>query len=268
MVLPGLLAAWLSACDGGEGRAGGEAVTVADTARLRSMLLSDPANAVLRLRLAERLAVSGRRGDAVGLLTEGIAADSGAVGLWNARSLLLAGLGDTAAALAGWSWSLRLDPGQRDAWLEMGFLHAGRGDVAAGDIARRLLRDSRDAEDRLNAWHLLGVFHANRGEAAGAVAAFDSCIVLRYTFLDAYIEKGILLQGLGRHREALAVFRLASAVDKSNADAWHGQGGSLEALGDPAAAAEAYARALALDTALRAARRGLERTAPRAMQSP
>jgi Flp pilus assembly protein TadD len=54
---------------------------------------------------------------------------------------------------------------------------------------------------------------------------------------------------------------MASAIDKSNADAWHWQGASLEALGDTQEAADAYARALALDTSLRAARRGLERTA-------
>jgi tetratricopeptide (TPR) repeat protein len=268
LLLAGLTAAWLSACGGDEGRAGGEPVTAADTARLRSVLRSDPTNAALRLRLAERLAALGRRGEAVGLLTEGIAVDSGAVGLWNARSLLLAELGDTSAALAGWSWSLRLEPGQREAWLELGFLHAGRGDVEAADIARRLLRGSRDAEERLQAWHLTGVYHANRGEAAAAIAAFDSCMLLRYTFLDAYIEKGILLQGEGRHREALATFRLASTVDKSNPDAWHGQAGSLEALGELPAAADAYARALALDTSLRAARRGLERTAAEGMRDP
>lgn len=170
--------------------------------------------------------------------------------------------GDTSGAMGDLERSLRLDPAQTSQWLELGFLHAGRGDAEAEAIARRLLLEHPDAETRLQAWYLLGILYGNQGDTADAIRAFDSCIVIRYSFLDAHIEKGILLQGKGRYREALTVFRMASAVDKSSADAWHWQGASLEALGDTEAAADAYARALALDTTLRAARRGLQRTAP------
>jgi tetratricopeptide (TPR) repeat protein len=199
--------------------------------------------------------------EALTVLTEGIRMDSGSTVFWNARAALLARSGDTVGAMADLDRSLQLDAGQQAQWLELGFLHAGRGEAAAEEIAQRLMREGLDADTRAQAWYLTGLCRSNRGEARGAIQAFDSCIVLRYGFLDAYIEKGILLHGMGRHQEALASFRLASAVDKSNADAWHWQGECLEDLGDTEEAADAYARALALDTTIRAARRGLERTA-------
>jgi len=263
IVLASVLITFLSCSERGRGGGAGDGATsmATDITKWRAMLQEDPSNLTLRLRLAEGYSATGRLQDALSTLSDGIRADSGSTVLWNARASLLALSGDTAAAIGDLRRSLRLDPGQTSAWLELGFLHAGRGDAEAEAIAGRLLCEHTDAETRVQSWYLLGILHGNRGRASEAIRAYDSCIVTRYSFIDAHIEKGILLEGLGRHGEALATFRMASAIDKSNADAWHWQGASLEALGDTQEAADAYARALALDTSLRAARRGLERTA-------
>lgn len=265
IALAAVLSTLLSCSDTGRSgdASGGNASIASDTAKWRAMLRDDPSNHLLRLRLSEGYSSSGRVGDALSVLSDGLRADSGATVLWNARAALLALAGDTAAAMGDLERSLRIDPGQTSQRIELGFLHAGLGDTEADSIALQLLREHPDAETRVQAWYLLGILRGNRGETADAIRAFDSCIVIRYSFLDAHIEKGILLQGMGRHREALATFRMASAIDKANADAWHWQGASLEALGDAEGAADAYARALALDTALRGARKGLERTVPR-----
>lgn len=263
IVLASVLFTLLSCSDTGRGggAGGGNAAVESDITQWRIMLQEDPSNLSLRLRLAEEYSTSGRVDDALSTLSDGIRADSASTVLRNARASVLALSGDTAAAMSDLEQSLRLDPGQTPQWLELGFLHAGLGDAEAEAIAGRLLRERTDAETRVQSWYLLGIFRENRGQTAEAIRAFDSCIVTRYSFIDAHIEKGILLEGQKKYREALAAFRMASAIDKSNADAWHWQGASLEALGDKEAAADAYARALALDTTLRAARRGLERTA-------
>ncbi|NDC78475.1 MAG: tetratricopeptide repeat protein [Chitinophagia bacterium] len=265
IALASVLIALLSCSDTGRGGGAAEGTDTveSDLSKWRVLLQQDPSNLDLRLRLAEGYSISRRTQDALSTLTDGIRADSGLTVLWNARASVLALAGDTAAGIGDLERSLRLDPGQTSQWLELGFLHAGRGDAEAEAIAGRLLREHPDAETRLQSWYLMGILFGNRGQTAEAIRAFDSCIVIRYSFLDAHIEKGILLQAVRQHREALAAFRMASAIDKSNADAWHWQGASLEALGEREAAAEAYARALALDTTLRAARKGLERTAGR-----
>lgn len=263
IVLTAVLFTFLSCSERGRGGAAGDNALASDIPKWRTMLQEDPSNLTLRFRLAEGYSATGRIQDALSTLSDGIRADSGSTVLWNARASLLALSGDTAAAIGDLRRSLRLDPGQSSAWLELGFLHAGRGDAEAEAIAGRLLREHTDAETRVQSWYMLGILHGNRGRASEAIRAYDSCIVTRYSFIDAHIEKGILLDGMRKHREALAAFRMASAIDKSNPDAWHWQGTSLEALGDREAAAEAYARALALDTSLRASRRGLERTAGR-----
>jgi tetratricopeptide (TPR) repeat protein len=265
IALASVLVTLLSCSDAGRGDSAnvGSGGVDSELKKWRVLLQQDPSNLAVRLRLAEGYSTSGRAQDALSILTDGIRADSSLTVLWNVRASVLALSGDTSAAMGDLERSLRLDPGQTSQWLELGFLHAGRGEAKAEAIAARLLREQTDADTRVQSWYLLGILHGNRGQTAEALRAYDSCIVTRYSFIDAHIEKGILLDGMRKHGEALAAFRMASAIDKSNADAWHWQGTSLEALGDREAAADAYARALALDTTLRASRRGLERTAGR-----
>lgn len=258
---------WLCCCACGEPRQERnlthQGKTVADTEVWRAQLAEDATNQPLRLQLAGALSASGRRAEAISLLRDGLRIDSTSTALWNALAVLQSATGDTTAALAGLRTSLRLDPRQAAPRLELGFIYAAMGDKRAEDLARQLLQEGLGLEVRLQSWYLLGVHYGNQGMTERALAAFDSCIVLRYTFLDAHIERGILLVKERRYKEALGCFRRASAVDKSNADAWYWQGECLEAEGEPLEAADSYARALALDTTLKAAARGLERTAKR-----
>jgi|GEM_PF-632304 len=261
----GLAAAgWLCSCSGGQGGPDrsltAQAQSVVDTAAWRALLAEDITNQPLRIRLAGALSAAGRQEEAMGLLKEGLRIDSTSTAFWNLLATLLSATGDTSAALACLRTSLFLDPRQSAPRLELGFLYAALGDPKAEEIARQLLQEEKDEEARLQSWYLLGVFFGNQGLTAKALAAFDSCIVMRYTFLDAHIERGILLFKDRRYKEALGCFRRASALDKSNADAWYWQGECLEAEGEALEAADSYARALALDTTLKAAARGLKRT--------
>jgi tetratricopeptide (TPR) repeat protein len=104
-----------------------------------------------------------------------------------------------------------------------------------------------------------GVYYARLGQAEKAIALFDQSINYNYTLLDNYIEKGALLFEGKKINEAIQVFKTASTINNTFADAYYWQGKCAEALGNKADAVTNYEKAVALDKEMTEAAAALTR---------
>ena len=87
-----------------------------------------------------------------------------------------------------------------------------------------------------------GVLLQQLGRAEEALASFDKADALLANDAAILSNRGMALAVLGRHDEALAALDRALAVDASFAEAQRARAGVLEALGRPDEAREALAQ--------------------------
>lgn len=141
-------------------------------------------------------------------------------------------------------------PGDANAWTDLGnALLAERDFPAAKDAYLEAI-----ALDYLvgDAHYGLGLAEFGRGDFAAALFAFTEVARLFPERFDGHFNRAVTLARLRRPADAADAFRRAiaeAAPEATGADrlaAWTGLGGQLVLAGDPGAAADAYAEALAL----------------------
>lgn len=108
-------------------------------------------------------------------------------------------------------------------------------------LNKTLEKDPSDGE----AWFLKGENYANMHDAEAALIAYDQVIELDYTprIEDAWLMKAILLAVLQRYDEALQASEMAIELNPNSASAWLNKGYVLDEMGRQAEADEAFARA-------------------------
>ncbi|MBQ5942867.1 tetratricopeptide repeat protein, partial [Massilia sp. AB1] len=87
---------------------------------------------------------------------------------------------------------------------------------------------------------------ANSGQPALALAAYDALLARSPGNADVLLGRGIAFTRLERWSEAEADLRAAAASSPAYADVWSALGNLYQWSGRPEQAAEAYARAIAL----------------------
>ncbi|HRP58228.1 tetratricopeptide repeat protein, partial [Agriterribacter sp.] len=122
----------------------------------------------------------------------------------------------------------------------------------------KVIRIAPDPRIRSEARFIQGLYYSNTNDKAKALASFDECIKNDYTFLDAYVEKGLLLYDSKDYKAALAVFEQTIQVSNTFAEGYYNAGRCEEALGKEEAKLY-YQKALGLDKDLSAAGEGLKR---------
>jgi tetratricopeptide (TPR) repeat protein len=254
-VLTGL---WMIGCHEPSGRSAGQ--NLQDPTRADSILLTQhPDSVALRLSLSGQYEFAGDPMRAMQLISDGLKRDSLEPRFWNRKASILLSGRDTTGAIGSLLRSLDIAPRQTDILLELGFIYADRKDAAALTVSENILSPSGDPNYRAQAYYLQGIYHANLGNITTALESFDRAIGSSYTFMDAYIEKGILLYEQGKFAESQLVFERALSVDNRLADAYYWHGRCLEATGNGPAALDDYRRALSLDPTIKGAQDGENR---------
>lgn len=215
-------------------------------ARLEKEVQAHPDSPLIRLELADAYENSGKAEKAIDMYDSLLAVDSTNALWYNRKASLYLSLGDTASALSTLRASLNAQPAQPDLLLEVGFIYADMKNDSALGIASFMER-SPDPLMKTNAKYLRGLYYSNIGEIQKALAAYDDCILYDYTFIDAYLEKGILLYNQKRLPEALKIFEKARTVSSANADAYFWTGKTYEAMDKKDEAIEFYKKTLGLD---------------------
>lgn len=103
-------------------------------------------------------------------------------------------------------------------------------------------------------YYYKGIYFSNVKAKDKALSLFDEAIKHDYNFLDAHIEKGIILYEQKKYAEAYKVFNLAMTISPKYADAYYWMARSQEALGQKEEARLNYQRAYGLDKSLVEAR--------------
>lgn len=104
-----------------------------------------------------------------------------------------------------------------------------------------------------------GIYYSNTGEPDKALSQFDECIRKDYNFMEAYLEKGIILHKQKKYNEAIKTFDLALKVSSAFSDAYFRKAKSQEEIGLYQDAKLNYLRAYGLDKTLTEAKERADR---------
>lgn len=126
--------------------------------------------------------------------------------------------GDTLKAIEHIRRSLSLDLNQYDIEATLCFLYAAKKDPRSIEVADRLIKQESEKNTPGRGHYLKGIYFANLGDSENAIRQFDSSIISNFTFIDAYIEKSIVLYDQRKFNEAIDLLNKALTFDRYNGD--------------------------------------------------
>jgi tetratricopeptide (TPR) repeat protein len=212
---------------------------------LFAQVKQSPDSAGLRLKLVAALDSVGAYKPALEHLDSLIKKDSLNYGLWFTKGRIAEDAGDTLLAMKSYDIALRIYP-SADAMLGLANLYAEQKNERALLICTQVKRMSLGREYDAHADFISGIYNARTHNIAKALAFFDDCIANDYTYMEAYIEKGLVYFDNKQYNEALNVFKFASTVNALDADPYYWQGRCYEMMNVKDSAALRYKQALNL----------------------
>jgi len=97
------------------------------------------------------------------------------------------------------------------------------------------------------AWHQLGRIYVKSKNYKEALSAFDFAIISDDTFTGAYIEKGKLLEKMGRLNNAISNYQIALKTNEPSAFLWHRIGSCHLKLGNDSLGVQFLRKAIQLE---------------------
>jgi tetratricopeptide (TPR) repeat protein len=95
-------------------------------------------------------------------------------------------------------------------------------------------------------YFLKGIYFANTGNKKEAMIALNQSIVENYRFIDAYIEKAILLYESNEFKKSIKLLQKGIEIDRFQADLYYWIGRNSEKLKDLNESIYAYEQTLTL----------------------
>jgi tetratricopeptide (TPR) repeat protein len=175
--------------------------------------------------------------DSLAILLEQVKLDSTKTEIWQKIYQLQLDKGDTTNAIVSLQNYTLLNPQDGNGWLELAWLLADTKDNRAL-LVTDSLKLVRDPEISTRAAYISGVYFSNIGRDDRAIVIFDSIISTNYTYLDAYIEKGIIQHDKKQYAEALRTFQQALKVNSNTAEIYFWISKCHEGMGNTAEAAD------------------------------
>ncbi|HTN08772.1 MAG TPA: tetratricopeptide repeat protein [Agriterribacter sp.] len=258
-----LLSIFFSACNtapgnnnNAEAKDEGPSVTIA---KLQQAVRAKPDSAGLRYLLMDELLKNNRFKEALTQNDTLLGIDSSNAGLWYRRGAIFLQGGDTVSGITALKKSVQQAPMFAEPLLQLAAVYASQLKPEALTIADKIINLAEEPRVASQARFIKGLYYSNINNKAKALEAFDECIKNDYTFLEAYIEKGLLLYDQQSYTEALQVFERAIQVSNTFAEAYYQSGRCQEALGNKAEATLYYQKTLGMDKNFTAAKEALER---------
>jgi tetratricopeptide (TPR) repeat protein len=167
--------------------------------------------------------------------------------------------GDTIAAIELFEQSITAAGSFADAELRLAHLYAETGNPNTLQLCNTMLKQAAAIKMRSDILHIKGIYYSHIQDRKNAIKTFNQIIQEDYTYLDAYIEKGLVYYDEQKFAEALKVFKLSTNVKNSFADGYFWMAKAEEKLNKKEDAINNYKRALALDQSIEEARDALKR---------
>jgi tetratricopeptide (TPR) repeat protein len=259
-IISALVSGW-TAC-GGEGKKKNtgqqqEAIPAVVVA-MQEAVQKNRDSAGLRLRLVDMLDSIGQYKQAASEMDSLLRKDSLNYGLWYTKGQVLEHGQDTANAIICYSNAIRVYPAP-DALLSLANLYAEKKDGRTLAIVNNVKDMRLGRETDAHCAFIAGVYFARTKKRQEALQQFDNCIANNYTYMEAYIEKGLVYFDNKQYKEALDVFRFSSSVNTLYADTYYYQARAYEMLDKKDSAVLKFQQALSLDKSLKEAHTALHR---------
>lgn len=260
--IPGIVTAitvFLFACNGSADKTSNTSAQTAELLLLQKQLAARPDSVGLRYQLMNELLKNSLYTEAMAQNDTLLRQDSANAVFWYRRGAIQLQQGDTAAAMLSMQTSVKKEPMFVEPLLDIASIYAARSDSNAITTTNSIIRMALDPRTASEARFIQGLYYSNINDKKKALASFDECIKNDYTFLDAYIEKGLLLYDQKDYKAALAVFEQTIQVSNTFAEGYFNVGRCEEALGNKEEAKSYYQKAIGLDKGLTAATEALKR---------
>ena len=219
---------------------------------------ANPDSNNIRLKLAFALDSIGMSQLALKQMDTLVVKDSTNYKLWLNRGSIAENARDTLQAMESYAKALHIYESP-DALLSLANLYAETKNPRALVICSRVKSLSLGKEYDAHSAFIAGVYYARTGKQAEALQKFDECIGNNYTYMEAYIEKGMVYFDNKQFNEALKVFQFAATVNNLYADAYYYQARCYEMMDKKDSAIQKFQQSLGLDKSLKEAHEGLKR---------
>src|SRR6476469_1585785 len=146
--------------------------------------------------------------------------DSGNYAFWFRKGNLAESAKDTAVALRSYSAAAKIYPSP-ESLLSLANLYAEQKNPRALLLVNEVQKLGLGRESDANCNFIAGIYNARIKNKKLALELFDKCIANNYTYMEAYIEKGLVYFDEGNYREALKVFTFSSSVNNLYADSYY-----------------------------------------------
>jgi tetratricopeptide (TPR) repeat protein len=178
--------------------------------------------------------------------------------LWLNRGAIAEDAKDTLQAMQSYARALHIYESP-DGMLRLANLYAEMKNERALLICSRVKSFGLGKEYDANSAFIAGIYYARTHKRTEALQQFDECIANNYTYMEAYIEKGMVYFDNKQFGEALKIFQFAATVNNLYADAYYYQARCYEMMNNKDSAVMRFKQSLALDKTLTEAHAGLKR---------
>ena len=175
--------------------------------------------------------------------------DTSNYGLFYAQGQIAEDAGDTTLALKSYSHAAHLYESP-DVLLALANLYAEMKNDRAILLCSRVKAFGLGRSMDANCAFITGVYYARIHKSDEALKYFDECIANNYTYMEAYIEKGLVYFDQRQYQKALDVFQFASTVNNLYADAYYYMGRCYEMMNKKDSAVLRFKQSLQLDPTL------------------
>jgi len=154
--------------------------------------------------------------------------------------------GDTTNAVRSIQQSIELGNEDTDAIMKLGYILANKNDANCLNYANLLIHETNISNTNHLGYFLRGIYFANIGNRKEAILSFDKSIIENYRYIDAYIEKAILLYENNEFNKSIKLLEKGIEIDKFQADLYYWIGRNYEKQKNIDESTYAYEQTLAL----------------------
>ena len=213
---------------------------------LKAAVKNYPDSLLLLQNLVQHYANLQNYDAALASLNQALAKDSIRPDLLDLKSIIAAQKGDTALAIKSLETAIGIYPDPQFI-IALGALYAETNNPLALEMADALLIGNK-AKAEKEAYFIKGLYYTYKNEKEKALPFFDKSITASYTFMEAWLEKGLALYDLKKYKEAAEVLEKAITIQNNFDKGYYYLGQCYEKLNRTDEAIQAYQMALNYDS--------------------
>lgn len=177
-----------------------------------------PDSLPLQIQYHQQIFLNGNQKGAIEGLMKLAEKNPGRIDLLNELAAMSLQNKDTALSIHFLNQAIDVNPNQSDAAFMLAGIYAAQKNPNWKNITEHLTRQKEDPIASARGYYLMGIQLANEKRTLEAIAAFDSAIIQHFTFVDAYIEKAILLFDTDQTDQAIDLLYKAQDIDRKSPD--------------------------------------------------